>query len=297
MNNETLESIISNHPELTGEQPYFFYWIIERERARYGHDNKLQKPWTQDKILQQYRFCNVSRAHDTVSVWINDNWMVPFDRHQDIVFAICLARLFNRISTLELIGYPDFTNIYFDEWKEATRKKLKGYRDAGNKIWTGAYLVSTNGHSMDKVDYILDKVLSQIYYSTNETYLRLSSKTLKNFHTQLMRFDGMGSFMAGQVVADLKYTSGFRDALDWYTWAAIGPGSKRGLNRYYGKELTKSINTDQFLKQIGMVQLQVRKITGLELHAQDIQNCFCEFDKYCRTKNNEGKPRSTYRGT
>jgi hypothetical protein len=32
------------------------------------------------------------------------------------------------------------------------------------------------------------------------------------------------------------------------------------------------------------------------LHAQDVQNCLCEFDKYERVRLGEGKPRSTYPG-
>lgn len=282
---------------LSGEQPWFFHWIVERERAREGRENNLPKPWTDDKILQQYRFCNVSRADDTVSKWINDNWMVPYTDHQDIVFAMCVARLFNRVTTLELIGYPDFTKHDFEGWKEYTRGELKKHREAGNKIWTGAYLVSTNGHSMDKIDYILDKVLTPIHKSMTGTDWKQFSGSLSKFHEMLMKFDGMGSFMSGQVVADLKYTSVLKDAEDWNSWAAIGPGSKRGLNRYLGRDLTKSFTNELFLKQIGMVQLQVRKIVGLELHAQDVQNCFCEFDKYVRVKNGEGKPRSSYRGT
>jgi hypothetical protein len=205
---------------------------------------------------------------------------------------MCIARLFNRVSILELIEYPRIGAQWFNEWKEIIRKRLKEHRELGNKIWTGAYLISTNGQKMDKIDYILDIVLTPIHKFSSPFY----QETLKEFHKFLMGFDGMGSFMAAQVIADLKYTSVLRNALDWHTWAAIGPGSKRGLNRYFDRELTKNFTEEQFLESINMVQLQVREILGMEIHAQDIQNCFCEFDKYCRVKNGEGKPRSLYRG-
>ena len=32
------------------------------------------------------------------------------------------------------------------------------------------------------------------------------------------------------------------------------------------------------------------------LHAQDLQNCLCEFDKYERVRLGEGRPKSTYPG-
>jgi hypothetical protein len=44
-------------------------------------------------------------------------------------------------------------------------------------------------------------------------------------------FDGLGSFIAAQVVADLKYIEPLNKRFDWQTFAASGPGSRRGLNR------------------------------------------------------------------
>jgi hypothetical protein len=32
------------------------------------------------------------------------------------------------------------------------------------------------------------------------------------------------------------------------------------------------------------------------IHAQDLQNCLCEFDKYERVRLGEGRPRSKYQG-
>jgi hypothetical protein len=43
----------------------------------------------------------------------------------------------------------------------------------------------------------------------------------------------MGSFQSGQVLANLKYGQ-LKSAADWWTFAASGPGSRRGLNRVLG---------------------------------------------------------------
>ena len=40
----------------------------------------------------------------------------------------------------------------------------------------------------------------------------------------------------------------------------------------------------------------VKKAKMPALHAQDLQNCLCEFDKYERTRLGEGRPRSRYQG-
>jgi hypothetical protein len=33
-----------------------------------------------------------------------------------------------------------------------------------------------------------------------------------------------------------------------------------------------------------------------QLHAQDLQNCLCEFDKYERVRLGEGRPKAKYNG-
>src|SRR5262245_66683119 len=42
--------------------------------------------------------------------------------------------------------------------------------------------------------------------------------------------EGLGSFMKGQIIADLKYLPFMREVDDWWTWATPGPGSMKGLN-------------------------------------------------------------------
>lgn len=280
---------------LVDNQKWFYHWIVERERARSGYEGRIPKPWTNDHILQTYRFCNVRREDDSVSKWINENWMKEYDdctSPQRMVFAMCVARLFNRPSTLKLIGFPH-EDVIMSEWFDHTRVVLKNARARGEKIWTGAYLVSTNGAKQDKIDYILDRVLTPIFRFVREPYER---ESLQEYHNHLTSFDGLGSFMAGQVIADLKYTSVLSDAPDWWTWAPIGPGSKRGLNRYFRRKLEANIKDSQVIEELGGVQLQVQQRLGILLPVHNIQNCMCEYDKYLRCKFKEGTPRSRYNG-
>jgi hypothetical protein len=63
----------------------------------------------------------------------------------------------------------------------------------------------------------------------------LAGDTLAVAHRKLSELEHFGSFMAAQVVADLKYTPMLRRASDWHNWAASGPGSIRGLNLVRGR--------------------------------------------------------------
>lgn len=283
--------------DLTPDQNLLYHWICERENARINKEAGFKKPWTHDKIIQQYRFCNVHRSDDKVTRWIVNNWCGPNYTSENMVLAMVAARTVNWPDTLDEIGFPNFQDAEgFATWRERARMRMKARRDRGEKVWTGAYLVSTNGHTMDKIDYILNMVWTPIYENFRwENF----TESLSVFHKALMRFDGMGSFMAAQVVADLKYTWVLKDAPDWHTWSAIGPGSRRGLNRYFGDEYTKldaSIPEPLYHRYIAELRENIRTVLGMELHAQDVQNVLCEFDKYMRTLKGEGRPRSKYDG-
>ena len=283
---------------MTDNQETFFYWIIEREEIRIQKELGLPKPWSADPIFQHYKFCNIRREDDRVTVWIKNNWRDPCRNHPNMWFAMIVARLFNWPDTLNAIDFP---LADFDKLKETWREVLKRRRDElGLKIFTGAYLVSTNGVSMDKIDYILDRVLTPIWergLAPSSAGEYSDSVTLESYWRFLTQFDGLGSFMAGQVIADLKYIDPIlMEASDWYSFAPLGPGSIRGLNRFAGRDVKKSLKQEQGLKEINEIRLMVKDRLGLDLPAHDIQNSLCESDKYIRLKNGEGSVRSGYKG-
>lgn len=105
--------------------------------------------------------------------------------------------------------------------------------------------------------------------------------------------------MVGQIVADIKYAGVLKDAPDWMTWTVSGPGSRRGLNRVMGFDLGKGWNDRNFRAAMLILRERVNDTlpSWMEpLHAQDLQNCLCEFDKYERVRLGQGRPRSLYPG-
>ena len=110
-----------------------------------------------------------------------------------------------------------------------------------------------------------------------------------------MQVDGLGSFLAAQVVADLKNTPGspLLNAPDWQTWSAPGPGSLKGLSWYYGRKVTPSMY-HQFI-EFAWACIYVRLPVKLrDLHMQDVQNVFCEVSKYARLLEGTGHARNKY---
>lgn len=264
-------------------------FIKAREKERLRKLGRARGPG--DPIIQKYRFCNVRRNDDRVTIWIQDVFFENWQRHPELWFALVVARLLNFPDSLD-----EVIPFILPFKPELMRKKLHFRKASGLKNFNAAYIVSTNGRRMDKVDYLIKEVLGPLWALRRNITASLRGATLAQAHDLLTRQNGLGSFMAAQVLADLKYADpGLWP--DFHTFAASGPGSKRGMNRVIGREITKGMTETQFRFYIEELGARVNKALKWEepLTAQDLQNCLCEFDKYERARLGEGEPKQLYR--
>jgi len=175
-------------------------FILAREEVRQLKEAGHVKPWTDDKILQRYRFCNVRREDDIVTRWIAKNWREPNADNPHNWFAMAVARWINWPDTLAAIGYP----IPFRP--TAVINAMRKRKNAGEKLWTGAYMIGTQGNAKDKILFIVEDVLAPMYQ--RRAYLKPNEfDTLESFNKRLQECYAMkGGFMGGQIIADIKYT-------------------------------------------------------------------------------------------
>jgi len=272
----------------------FRAFITERHAIHTRRESGQSKPWTDDPILRMYRFCNVCREWDTETRWISQFWRHPHKNDPDLWFAMLVARVFNWRETLAEIKYPV---PWDDTYRYNVLKVVRTRMDGGLKVWTGAYIVSTNGHKEAKHDYFVYRVFDPAW--TNRDFIRPTRRdTLASFATRLMTLNGVSNFMAGQIIADLKFVGHLAHAEDWFSWCTPGPGSMRGLNRIYGFELGSKWSASSFMDTVNELRktLDYHVTKNEVLTAQDLQNCLCEFDKYERVRLGEGRPRSLYNG-
>ena len=268
-------------------------FIAERYRILMRRTFSAKKPWTKDPILVDYKFTNVHRENDRVTIWIANNWRTPNKNDPDLWFAMVVARLLNRPESLERLGYAV-------PWKrDRFVHMIHDAKSVGIPSFSGAYMISTHGMKADKAEFLADRVLTPLW--ENRKYIRpRKGDTLAKFHARLTEHFGMGSFLGAQVVADMKYVKPLMGAVDYWTWASSGPGSRRGLNRIVGRPTSKSWREEDWLNVLQQLQNKVEvpllKRGVPRLHAQDLQNCLCEFDKYERVRLNEGRMKQRYNG-
>jgi hypothetical protein len=250
--------------------------------------------WTDDPIFQQYRFCNVYRELDTVTAWLRVHWREPHAANPDLWFAFVIARHMNNIPMLEALGGVPlpWDPKRFLEITEARRK-------ARAKVFSGAYLISTNGTKYpSKSAYLVDYVFDPMW-AARDRIRPQPGDTLTAWHMQLGLWHGLGSFLSAQVIADVKHVAPLRQASDWHTFCASGPGSRRGMNRVLERPLKQAWREDEFRLRVNELQERLKAPFLREgwapPDAQDTQNILCEFDKYERTRLGEGRPKQLFR--
>ena len=269
------------------------FFAFMKMRHRIYLDRKAGKPypWTTDPVLLNYRFCNIYRELDIVTVWIRKNWRMPWKDHPNLPFAMAVARQINWPETLMEMGFPN-------EWERSVMLGvLKRRKKRGEKIYTGAYML-TGTLGGTKIEQTINKILTPLY----NTPVKIYKDSLRETWRGYLDRPGFAKFMAYEVVSDLRHTKHLRRAKDVMRWANAGPGAMRGLNRLHKQELRIKWREEDAVKDMRFLLEMSKKhwpnnkeYPALEM--REIEHSLCEFDKYERTLNGEGRPRSKYEYT
>lgn len=275
----------------TKEFDHLLVWLTERNSIRLQRGRGEPPPWTQDPIIANFRFCNVRRMDDKVSIWL-ENWHksnIPEGaRVRDVAVACMAGRLINRPETLARVTYP----LPYDE--PTFTSQLMDVRRDGMTVFTGAYVIN-GALGGDKILQVTQKVLQPLWDTRKK--IPGDGLSMQAVHAALDHRPGIASFMAGQAVADLRWVMPDLTWEDRHTWAPRGPGSVRGVNRLLGRGLEDNFPFDVWLGHL----INLYKAAAIErpkmfkrLELMDFQNCMCEFDKYRRLMRKEGSVRAKY---
>jgi hypothetical protein len=268
----------------------FLWFICERESIRLAKQRNEPWPWTTNEILQQWSFTNIHREHDRVTVWIKNRWRKPNADDPDLAFAMAVARFVNWPDTLAELGYP----VPWD--RKHFIAVIMERMARGVKCWGPAYNISNGGSTAPKHEHIAG-VLGGLWQARTALHPK-RGELLGEYHTRLLRFDGLGSFMGAQIVADMRYVEPLHSADDWWEFAASGPGSRRGLARVLGRNPEYSWTETEWRRAHHRLHEDITPEldkVDIHLHAQDLQNCECEWDKNERVRLGEGTPKRRYR--
>lgn len=269
--------------ELPAFQHYMAF-CMERERVRVAKEAGAPKPWTADSVMQVAFFCNVFREDDRFTKWFRENLRDTVSNDPELSLQACLfARWFNKAESIQLL-LPLLHTRMDGTGFETARLILSRERAKGNKVFSAAYIISSP-YGDPKIEWALSSIAKTMGAAPDIMRFR---KSLEIFHRRLTLEPGLGSFMAYEVVTDLRHTCVLRDAPDIMTWAAPGPGCARGLGWItHGWKDYYSRGNAEHARKMQDCMLSIRELSDgypfkQKWEMRDVEHTLCEYDKYRR---------------
>jgi hypothetical protein len=274
------------------EEIYDTYWKLayERQEIFFKKIKGEEPPYTQDPILQSFKFCNVYRASDRVSQFLIKDviYSSKNQTEEEALFRIFFFRLLNKIETWqkfeEELGEISLENYNFSIWsKILTRLKEK------EPIYGNAFILCANksfGYNEKHKNHL--KLLEHVFLTPARRNALIGVKSLKELIEKLKELPLIGDFMAYQIAIDFNYSEVFNFSENDFT--VPGPGAKRGIAKCFSK--TTGVTSEEIIlsmvenqeMEFARLGLQFRSLWGRPMHAIDAQGMFCELDKYCRAR-------------
>lgn len=279
-------------PPTPRDKVYDLYWIFAARRQA-AFQNRIagrEWPWSNDPIIQTYKFCNVYRAADRVSQYLIKNVAYSGDAatSSDRAFQIVAFRTFSKIETWQnvsrLLGHAP---VIEDLESGAFARALAKTKLECGGLYTGAFILcATKAFGYDEKHLNHVALFKHMFLHAGAGQRIENAKSLEEVVRLLESFPLTGPFMSYQIAIDLNYSSLIDFDENDYTQA--GPGALRGINKAFSDTGTYSPSdvikwmTERQHAELKRLDLDFTGLWGRPLHAIDCQNLFCEMDKYCR---------------
>lgn len=278
------------HPETFDN---FFWFVAERHRIHCLRIAGRNPPWTEDEILAEYAFTNVFRVFDRVTQYILCNVVGKGDEGlDDAVFRVLLFRTFNRIETWELLeaelGTLTWREFDVDKYEEI----LVEAADQG-PLYGSVYIIPAPDLGWGR-NYANHLRLIKLMMDQGLPGKLQKFEYLRDAHGYLCLYPGVGNFTGFQYLLDLNMLPYYN--WDEHLWAALGPGSKSGIQKMFGPSVRGQEDAAlEFLHdslpshfaRLGIVADNIPRLCdgrppGLSM--VDLEHSLCEYDKYCRAR-------------
>lgn len=268
---------------------YYFYFIQERMNMFWRKfDNS--KYLTEDPILQEYKFTNVYRACDRVSQYLIRN-VISKDLNkysaEDMLLRILVFKVFNRISTWEYL--EEVHPVSKESFDVNELSQLLSERQKSVSIFSNAYMMAGSHSKYEYIDTkhrVWLKMIEDEFVSGHGFRKILNSSSMSDVYNQLRTYPLIGDFLAYQYTIDFNYSPYLN--FDENSFVKAGIGAVRGIKKCfvsYGKSYEDAIrytydHFEELQQRYGYTDF--RPLPGREPKLIDLQNCFCETDKYLR---------------
>lgn len=299
------EKIRNANPQFHPEHLEMFkQFVVDRYLVHLNKDYyKQPKPWTNNPILQNYKFTNVRREHDKTTIhllnMLEENRQASYGNK---IMNIIIYRLFNKIETSQLMGWIDFG--HYDE--QAVRERLANARP-GFVYFTNAFYTTGMRRGFRKCypdeefePMVIANVCNDMKFKVATAIHK--AKTPQDVIEALKLFNGIGDFLSYQIFVDLTYLNEFPWSENEFV--VSGPGCITGLSELFTDRDKLSYDELLFwLRDNCPITPDMCHELMVDLPEYDrymnlmsLENCMCELSKYIRAVKGIGRPKNTYPG-
>ncbi|WP_157969806.1 nucleotide kinase domain-containing protein [Pseudomonas huaxiensis] len=269
---------------------YDEYWRFAYARQlRYVAKKTSTKIEHIDPILDQYKFTNCYRATDRVSQYLIKNITnCKSTSRDDVFFRILIFKIFNKISTWELleskIGNICASRFNINEYT----KYLNELKEDRQKIYSAAYIMPSGMQYGSNIKHVNNLRMIQQLLDSDTASKVWGASSLEEIYQIFIRVPSIGKFLALQLAIDCAYSS--YSTAEESQFVIAGPGAERGIKKCFPTatpdEFTRIIShmhetQESEFKRLG---LNFHYLESRKLQLIDCQNIFCELDKYLRVK-------------
>lgn len=270
---------------------YYFYFIQERMNI-FWRKFEDRKVLTDDPILKEYKFTNVYRACDRVSQYLIRNVIYKdLDKYtpEDVLLRILVFKVFNRIETWEYLSKQ--TDIRVSNFNVEQLSKSLSKRQKTHPIFSNAYMMTgcySGYKGISSKHQVWLHMIDDEFIHKNGFKKVLEAKSLADVYKQLRQYPLIGDFLAYQYTIDFNYSPYLN--FDEDSFVKAGVGAVRGIKKCFyqhGADYEDAIyfihdHFEELQQKYGYTAF--RPLPGRKLKLIDLQNCFCETDKYLRAK-------------
>lgn len=270
---------------------YDAYWEFATKRQEVFFNRMQNKPfpWTDDEIIQKYKFTNAYRASDRVSQYLLKNVIYNKEVYipEDQCFRILFFKLFNKIETWEYMEYClgdiAYSSYNYERYNQLLTQRIEN----DERIYSAAYIMPS-GKSCFGFDKKHQNNLKLLEYmmKTGLANKIAKARNLRELYEMLLNYPTLGSFLAFQFAIDINYS----ELCDFseMSFVVAGPGAKNGIRKCF--EDLRGYEYEDIIRYVAEKQnvefekrgLKFKSLFGRSLQLIDCQNLFCETDKYAR---------------
>ena len=289
----------------------FFYTMYQRQEIWYNRNIlKTSRPWCDDNILNQYKFCNAYRELDKQSQWVIHNIIRIDDELINKIWKICVFRLFNTLEVFEIIDIPNHDEYDSKEFTSYIKEVEKYFPACNKKAYAiNSWLAQGTSQAIACANIImpsLHKVIGDIMF-----HGFIGNSKINDIVKLFTSCEGLGKFVTHEYFIDMCYIAKYTDnndfGFDENSWTNVGEGAKNGL-RLLTPSMSYNISTLRMLQDLSKELLpddfkyiQWNKIKNSyelcdwNITLTNIEFWTCEYQKYWKIKHKIGKQRDKFK--